>query len=49
MLLPRLAALCEVAWTSQRGTYDEFLIRLPAMEALYDACDCNYRSRIEKH
>jgi hexosaminidase len=43
MLLPRLAALCEIAWTAERGTYDDFLTRLPAVEAMYDAFDYNHR------
>ena len=47
MLLPRLAALCEVAWTADRGTYDEFLTRLPAMEAMYDAFEYNHRLYLE--
>lgn len=45
MLLPRLAALCEVAWTAERGSYDEFLTRLPALEALYDANSYKHRLR----
>lgn len=48
MLLPRLAALCEVAWTAERGNYSDFLTRLPAMEEMYDACDYNHRSNVEK-
>lgn len=43
MLLPRLAALCEIAWTAERGTYDDFLTRLPAVEAMYDVCGYNHR------
>jgi hexosaminidase len=45
MLLPRLAALCEIAWTAERGTYDDFLTRLPAVEAMYDACGYNHRKQ----
>ena len=45
MLLPRLAALCEVAWTSDRGGYDDFIERLPALEALYDAAGYQHRER----
>ena len=45
MLLPRLAALCEVAWTSERGGYDDFIGRLPALEALYDAAGYQHRAR----
>ena len=45
MLLPRLAALCEVAWTSERGGYDDFIERLPALEALYDAAGYQHRAR----
>ena len=45
MLLPRLAALCEVAWTSDRGGYDDFIERLPALEALYDAAGYQHRAR----
>lgn len=47
MLLPRLAALCEVAWSSDRPDYQDFLTRLPAMEALYDACGYNHRPNVQ--
>ena len=47
MLLPRLAALCEIAWTAERGTYDDFLTRLPAVEAMYDAFDYNHRQYLQ--
>lgn len=43
MLLPRLAALCEIAWTADRGTYEDFLTRLPSLEAMYDVCGYNHR------
>lgn len=46
MLLPRLAALCEVGWTADKGAYEDFLSRLPALEALYDAY--GYEHRIYK-
>ncbi len=45
MLLPRLAALCEVAWTSDRGDYDDFITRLSALEAMYDAAGYHHRAR----
>lgn len=47
MLLPRLAALCEIAWTAERGAYDDFLTRLPAVEAMYDAFDYNHRQYLQ--
>lgn len=43
MLLPRLAALSEVAWCVDKGEYEDFLERLPALEALYDAFGYNHR------
>lgn len=45
MLMPRLAALCEVAWASNRAGYEDFLTRLPALEALYDAYGYAHRVR----
>ena len=45
MLLPRLAALCEIAWTADRGEYEDFIERLPAMEAMYDVCGYEHRKR----
>lgn len=43
MLLPRLAALSEVGWTKAGRNYEDFLLRLPAMEAMYDAFGYNHR------
>lgn len=37
MVLPRMAALSEVGWACDRKNYPDFLRRLPAMVAVYDA------------
>ncbi|WP_418990718.1 beta-N-acetylhexosaminidase [Alistipes sp.] len=37
MLLPRLAALCEVGWCGSGGDYPEFLRRLERLRGVYDA------------
>ena len=43
MLLPRLAALCEVQWSSaDKKNYECFLSRLPRMVELYDLKQYNY-------
>jgi hexosaminidase len=43
MMLPRLAALCEVQWTqSSNKNFSDFLLRLPRMEDFYNHCGYNY-------
>ncbi|MDF7275802.1 chitobiase/beta-hexosaminidase C-terminal domain-containing protein, partial [Escherichia coli] len=43
MMLPRLAAACEVQWSSeQEKDYGSFLQRLPHMLQLYTACGYRY-------
>lgn len=43
MMLPRLAAFSEVAWSGERrGGYEDFLRRLPRMLALYEKCGFGY-------
>ena len=36
MLLPRLAAMSEVAWATERRDYDDFVRRLGTLRGLYD-------------
>ena len=36
MLLPRLAAMSEVAWATERRDYDDFVRRLGSLRGLYD-------------
>ena len=43
MLLPRLAALAERAWTGGEGNYPDFLRRLESFSRLYDAQGYEYR------
>ena len=43
MAMPRMAALAEVLWTdAKRKNYNDFLNRMPAMFATYDAMGFNY-------
>ncbi len=42
MMLPRLAALSEVAWSSEHD-YPDFMTRLSCMQRLYEAADWNFR------
>ncbi|WP_162304373.1 family 20 glycosylhydrolase [Maribellus luteus] len=46
MLLPRLAALAEVGWSSDTEDYDDFLIRLENLTKIYKAQDYNYARHI---
>ena len=47
MLLPRLAALCEVQWTiPERKNYQNFLLRVPALEKIYIEYNYNYAKHI---
>ena len=43
MLLPRLAAFAERAWTGGEGNYPDFLRRLESLSRLYDAQGYEYR------
>ena len=36
MLLPRLAAMSEVAWATERRDYDDFVRQLGTLRGLYD-------------
>lgn len=43
MLLPRMSAMSEVQWTqANRKNYDDFLVRVPHMTAIYDKLGYNY-------
>jgi len=47
MLLPRLAALCEVQWTiPERKNYQNFLLRVPALEKIYTKYNYNFAKHI---
>ena len=47
MILPRLAALCEVQWSQpQNKNYDNFLLRMNHMRAFYDLYGYNYAKHI---
>ena len=47
MLLPRLAALCEVQWTQpEKKDYASFIARLPHMIQLYDLYKLNYATHV---
>lgn len=47
MLLPRLAALCEVQWTvPEKKNYSDFTKHLPRLLAVYDLMDYNYAKHI---
>lgn len=47
MLLPRLAALCEVQWTApSHKKYANFIERLPRLLAWYDKLACNYATHV---
>ena len=35
----------EAFYRAERGEYEDFLTRLPAMEAMYDACGYEHRKR----
>jgi hexosaminidase len=44
MVLPRMAALCEVQWMRQgKRQYGDFLKRIPRLTDLYEQCGYNYR------
>ncbi len=48
MVLPRLAALCEVQWTQpEQKNLDDFLKRLPRMELLYSTLGYKYCPTVE--
>ena len=48
MLLPRLAALCEVQWTQpEQKDYEDFKKRLPAMQNVYKQRGYTYCRRYE--
>jgi hexosaminidase len=45
MVLPRLAALCEVQWMRQdKRQYEDFLKRIRGLTGLYNQCGYNYRN-----
>ncbi len=46
MLLPRLAALSEVAWSLNRKDYDDFLERAQRLSKIYDVNGYNYAKHI---
>ncbi|MDE5560630.1 MAG: family 20 glycosylhydrolase, partial [Bacteroidaceae bacterium] len=47
MLLPRLAALCEVQWSrADKKDYDSFIARLPQLVKLYDLNRYNYATHV---
>ena len=47
MLLPRLAAMCEVQWTNpERKNYDDFKARVPHMMKIYDKKGWKYAKHI---
>lgn len=46
MVLPRMAALAESAWSYDRRDYSDFLIRMRNLRKLYDACGYNYAKHI---
>ncbi|MBQ5643520.1 MAG: family 20 glycosylhydrolase [Bacteroidaceae bacterium] len=47
MLLPRMAALCEVQWSKdERKDYEGFLARLPQLVSIYDQRGYNYATHV---
>jgi len=47
MLMPRIAALCEVQWmNSEKKNYSDFLNRLPQLIKMYDLLGYNYATRV---
>lgn len=47
MVLPRMAALCEVQWTKEENKdYSDFLIRVSKLAKLYDMLGYNYAKHI---
>jgi len=47
MLLPRMAALCEVQWTMpERKNYQDFLARIPRLIDIYKAKDYNFATHL---
>lgn len=47
MVMPRIAALCEVQWMQpEKKNYEEFLKRLPRLLALYDKLGYNYATHV---
>ncbi|MDD3787509.1 MAG: glycoside hydrolase family 20 protein [Petrimonas sp.] len=47
MILPRLAAMCEVQWTQpEKKNYQNFLKRLPRLLALYNKLGYNYATHV---
>ncbi|MCI1721180.1 MAG: beta-N-acetylhexosaminidase [Bacteroidales bacterium] len=47
MILPRLAALCEVQWSQpQNKNYESFLLRMNSMRKFYDLYNYNYAKHI---
>ena len=47
MLMPRIAALCEVQWMNpEKKNYSDFLNRLPQLIKMYDLLGYNYATRV---
>ena len=47
MLLPRMAALCEVQWSlASKKNYEDFLTRLPQLVDIYDVKNYNYATHV---
>ncbi len=47
MVMPRIAALCEVQWMQpEKKNYEEFLKRLPRLLALYDKLGYHYATHV---
>ena len=47
MLLPRMAALCEVQWSAaEKKDYENFLSRLPQLVEVYDLKQYNYATHV---
>ncbi|MCW1735185.1 glycoside hydrolase family 20 protein [Anaerorudis cellulosivorans] len=47
MVMPRIAALCEVQWLQpEKKNYEEFLKRLPRLLALYDKLGYHYATHV---
>ena len=42
MVLPRMAALAETGWANDRKDYNDFVRRIPALDAVYKAEGDNY-------
>jgi hexosaminidase len=47
MVLPRMAALCEVQWSdNEQKNYSDFLKRLPKLIGLYERHSYNYSKHV---